>query len=270
MNSERDSATRIVLSWLREDAHENPERMLLRALAEVDATTQRRARWPAWRSNLMNTHAKLIVAAAAVVAVAVVGYQVLPGRGGIGAPSAAPSAIPSPTASPFAAAESAEDRVPTEPNAVWSRGLDETFTSAIYGISLRYPTGWTVRPATKQWTDEALTSESPAADVIVDPRSPGSFIVVASQPLSLHRSDWGGPPPTRLSGGVCGGGGGGRFEIDGAKAFDWQCERGGAVDVWTATRGYVIIASASEPEGRALFNAVLGTVDLRPEDAVGG
>jgi hypothetical protein len=96
MTTDRDPRTRIVLSWLREEAHENPERMLLRALDEVDATPQRRAWMPAWRSNRMSTYAKLIAAAAAVVLVAVVGYQFLPSSGGVGGePTIEPS--PSPT-----------------------------------------------------------------------------------------------------------------------------------------------------------------------------
>ena len=95
MTTEHDPRTRIVLSWLREEAHENPEHLLLRALDEVDATPQRRS-WPAWRSNRMNTYAKLIVAAAAVLVVAFAGFQLLPRGGGVGAePTIAPS--PSPT-----------------------------------------------------------------------------------------------------------------------------------------------------------------------------
>ena len=95
MTTERDPQTRIVLSWLREDAHENAERVLLRALDEVDTTPQRRSWWPAWRSNRMNTYAKLLAAAAAVLVVAVVGYQFLPRNGGIGGPSTiAPSPSP--------------------------------------------------------------------------------------------------------------------------------------------------------------------------------
>jgi hypothetical protein len=95
MTTGHDPQTRIVLSWLREDAHENPEHMLLRALDEVDATPQRRS-WPAWRSNGMSTYAKLIAAAAAVVLVAVVGYQFLPASGGVGGePTIEPSPSPS-------------------------------------------------------------------------------------------------------------------------------------------------------------------------------
>ncbi len=95
MTTERDPRTRIVLSWLREDAHENAESVLLRALDEVDATPQRRSWWPAWRTNRMNTYVKLIAAAAAVLVVAVVGYQFLPANGGIGGqPTIAPSPSP--------------------------------------------------------------------------------------------------------------------------------------------------------------------------------
>ena len=95
MTTRHDPQTRIVLSWLREDAYENPEHLLLRALDEVDATPQRRS-WPAWRSNRMNTYAKLIVATAAVLVVAFAGFQLLPRGGGVGGePTIAPSPSPS-------------------------------------------------------------------------------------------------------------------------------------------------------------------------------
>jgi len=95
MTTERDPGTRIVLSWLREETHENAERVLLRALDEVDTTPQRRSWWPARRSNSMNTYVKLFAAAAAVLVVAVVGYQFLPRGGGPGGqPTIAPSPSP--------------------------------------------------------------------------------------------------------------------------------------------------------------------------------
>jgi hypothetical protein len=94
MTAERDPRTRIVLSWLREETYENAERVLLQALDEVDTTPQRRSWWPAWRTSPMNTYAKLIAAAAAVLVVAAVGYQFLPRSGGIGGP---PTIAPSPS-----------------------------------------------------------------------------------------------------------------------------------------------------------------------------
>ena len=96
MTTAQDPRTRIVLSWLREDGHENAERVLLLALDEVDTTPQRRSWWPAWRSERMNTYAKLFAVAAAVLVMAIVGYQLLPANGGVGCqPTVAPSPSPS-------------------------------------------------------------------------------------------------------------------------------------------------------------------------------
>ena len=101
MTTERDRSERIVLSWLREDQHENAERVLLRALDEVDTTPQRRSWWPAWRSQDVNTQIKALLAVAAVVVVAVVGYNLLPGRDGVGGPQTPiPTVAPSPSTSP--------------------------------------------------------------------------------------------------------------------------------------------------------------------------
>lgn len=100
MSTERDT-TRIVRSWLRTDEHESADRVLDDVLALLDATPQRRP-WPTRRIADMNTYAKLLIAAIAVVVVAVVGLNLLPARGGVGgsAPSVQASAPPSPTASP--------------------------------------------------------------------------------------------------------------------------------------------------------------------------
>ena len=73
MTNEHDPRTRIVLSWLHEDAHENAERYLLRALDEVDTTPQRRPWWPTRRTNRMSSYATLIAAGAGVLVVAIDG-----------------------------------------------------------------------------------------------------------------------------------------------------------------------------------------------------
>jgi len=98
MTTEHDSQARIVLSWLRQDAHEDAERVLLRALDEVDATPQRRSWWPARRFTSV-TNIRLAIAAAAVVIVALFGYNLLPRTGTVGGPPT-PAPSPTPSASP--------------------------------------------------------------------------------------------------------------------------------------------------------------------------
>jgi hypothetical protein len=103
MTTEHDVRTRTVVSWLREDAHENAERVLLAALNEVDHTQQRRSWWPAWRFSDMNNLARVLVATAAVVVVAVVGINLFPGSpsgAGGSPPPASPSAPVAPSTSP--------------------------------------------------------------------------------------------------------------------------------------------------------------------------
>jgi hypothetical protein len=108
MSTDRDM-TRIVRSWLRTDEHESADRVLDIVLARLDATPQRRSRWPARRIADMNTFAKFAIAAAAVVVVAIAGINLLPGGSGVGggpavSPSPSPSATPTPSPSPTTAA----------------------------------------------------------------------------------------------------------------------------------------------------------------------
>jgi hypothetical protein len=93
MSTDRET-TRVVRSWLDEGVTKLPDRVLDLVLDQVPATPQRRSGWSAWRSFGMNTYAKLAAAAAAVVLVAVVGYQFLPRNGGPGGP---PAVSPSPS-----------------------------------------------------------------------------------------------------------------------------------------------------------------------------
>ena len=94
MSTDRET-TRIVRSWLEEGVTALPDRVLDAVLDQLPATPQRRSWWPTWRSNRMNTYAKLLAAAAAVLVVAVVGYQFLPRAGG---PGGQPTITPSPSA----------------------------------------------------------------------------------------------------------------------------------------------------------------------------
>lgn len=96
MSTDRE-VTRIVRSWLEEGATALPDRVLDAVLDQVPATRQRRARWPAWRLPKMRTPIKIVLAAAAVVVLAVVGVNLVPRNGGVGGP---PSAVPTPSPTP--------------------------------------------------------------------------------------------------------------------------------------------------------------------------
>jgi len=92
--------TRAVRSWLDEGVDRLPERVLDSVLDAVPSTPQRRSRWLARRLSPMPNLAKLLGAAAAIVLVALVGWQLLPSTRGVGAPAPTSSPTPTPTSSP--------------------------------------------------------------------------------------------------------------------------------------------------------------------------
>jgi hypothetical protein len=99
MSTDRDT-TRIVRSWLEEGVTALPDRVLDAVLDQVPATSQRRAWWPARRLNEMNAPLKLVIAAAAVIVVALVGINLLPREGGFAGPGPSPTPNPTQTSSP--------------------------------------------------------------------------------------------------------------------------------------------------------------------------
>jgi len=107
MSTDRD-AERIVRSWLREDRHEDADRVLNTVLADLDTTPQRRSAWSAWRTPIMNTYLKVGLVAAAVVLAVVVGLQFIgptqvvgPGPTEEPSPTATPAITPEPTPAAF-------------------------------------------------------------------------------------------------------------------------------------------------------------------------
>ncbi|HET6745407.1 MAG TPA: hypothetical protein VFH90_06090 [Candidatus Limnocylindria bacterium] len=74
MSADRDTA-RIVRSWLREDGHEDADRVLDLVLDQLDTTPQRRATWwPVWRPLTLNTSIRYGIAAVAVAVAALLGF----------------------------------------------------------------------------------------------------------------------------------------------------------------------------------------------------
>jgi hypothetical protein len=139
MSTDRET-TRIVRSWLEEGVTALPDRVLDTVLDQVPATPQRRSWWPSRRFSEMNNVTRLAIGAAAVLAVAVLGYNLLPRSQGFGgqptpsptiAPSPSPSPSPSPAATPGLKTFTFKPFVGDDPE-------DDAIT-----VTLQYPEGWT-------------------------------------------------------------------------------------------------------------------------------
>lgn len=138
MSTDRE-VTRIVRSWLEEGATSLPDRVLDVVLDQVPATPQRRPWRSARRYADVNNMLKVALSAAAVVVVAVVGINLLPGSGGPGgavaSPSvAAPSATALPTPEPSVASPSpSPDGLAEGPHPLWEGPPVMTATIAAPG-----------------------------------------------------------------------------------------------------------------------------------------
>lgn len=98
MSTDRD-VTRIVRSWLDRGVTSLPDRVLDAVLHQLPATPQRRPWWPARRFKEMSNPLRIAAGAAAVVAIAVAGINLLP-KQGVGGPGASLTSGASPTANP--------------------------------------------------------------------------------------------------------------------------------------------------------------------------
>jgi hypothetical protein len=224
--------------------------VLAGTLAAIDSSTQRRVliRAP-WRFPTMNSYTKVAIAAVAVVAIGAVGLAVFrPGpvsEPGIVTPSAPPSA--SPSDSPLA--------------------LIERFDSALHGISVSYPAGWTPEPSIMSWQTGLPADTAGARDTISDGASDESFIGLASQPLGGDEGPQWASDLLAAPGGFC------RppteeITVAGATGVLAHCSDSGTNGllalVWDETRGYWIVSYRIDD--RAFFDQVLATVQLRPGD----
>ena len=93
MSAERD-VNRIVRSWIRAEEHESADRVLQTVLSRLDTTPQRRSWWPSRRFAQVNRLVLATTATAAVLVVAVLGYNLLPGVSGPGGQTSAPTVPP--------------------------------------------------------------------------------------------------------------------------------------------------------------------------------
>ena len=177
------------------------------------------------------------------------------------------SPTPRPAATSAPASTTANPSLSPQPSG--QPALTESFTSAIHGITVAYPAGWSTRPATEPpTTSEFPRFDSPVMDVIFDPaRTDHLFLGLLSHALGDRSLDaWaadflaaegcGPTEPVTVSGA--------------AGIIGTTCN---LVAVDSGDRGYVLWLYTSDdvPEdldGRALFKDILGTVSLDPSDAI--
>jgi hypothetical protein len=185
MTANHDLERRVADFYATEAPPRAPDWVLGSALATIDDTRQRRAfiRVP-WRFPPMNSATRYAIAAVAVIAVGAIGLAVLrPGSTPAGGVGSGPSPSP-PAASPSLAASPSSSPSPSAPPP-----LTETYTSAIHGISISYPTGWKLRAASEPWTTGIVQQDSAFADVMYESETDSPFIAVASQDLAGKTAD---------------------------------------------------------------------------------
>jgi len=142
MTASRDPE-RLIRAFLDEGVTELPERVYDVVRSDIDQTRQRVAIGP-WRAPDMNTFAKFAMAAAAVLVVAVVGYNILPAGGGnVGvAPPVSPSPSPSVSLAPTATPSPSPSDLAFFPDGTISAGRHSMIRSG-KSLSVDMPSGWT-------------------------------------------------------------------------------------------------------------------------------
>src|SRR5215213_3886345 len=184
----RSDIDRVLQVWMTDGPTAIPDRVVDVVATRIAVQRQRRA-WPFPRRTNVTTQIKLVAALAAAVIVAVVGYNLLPGTSGPGAPTAAPT----PTAQPTA-------RVTTAPSAgavlpPWYT-TDETPTGAGILEPGSHATR-SFRPSFRFSVPEGWVNSADAGTVELFPDTPANQAEFAraerlaqSIAMGLHDSPW--------------------------------------------------------------------------------
>jgi hypothetical protein len=139
---------RSIAAWLEAEAPDRaPGRLIDASRERIRSTRQRPGFWPARRTTDMNSYAKWLIAAAAVLVVALVGYHLFPSQRGVGGPPVSASPTPSPAITTSPSIDTSPPKL--DGSSEQSRPLEPgTYTVTLPGsgvdISFTVPTaGWT-------------------------------------------------------------------------------------------------------------------------------
>jgi hypothetical protein len=143
MTARRDH-DRLVRSFLDEGPTQLADRSYDAVRSHIDRTRQRAVIGP-WREPRMSNLGRLLIAAAAIVAVVVVGYNFLPGKGGVGGPGPVPTASPTPVPTPTPAPVALPAAGPLQPGSYYV--TDRSLVQASR-LTLTVPSGWSIPTST--------------------------------------------------------------------------------------------------------------------------
>jgi hypothetical protein len=234
-----------VLAWLEEGPSELPDETRRAIAVDVHSTNQRRRGFIAsWRATNVNGMSRLVLGAIAVV-VAVGAGLYLFGRGGptgqVGGP---------PTRAPAAPTESASPTGSIQPSAVIP-DMTVTFDSEFSGFSLRHPVGANIVRAASVWS---VSVEGTEGFDFIGPGEPDFGMFRAASTVAPKNSvidPWIDAFVTGAAVGTCN-----------------PPRSTLPATVVIGRRVHVFTLFFDSADRRAVFDAFIATVDLRPEDAL--
>jgi hypothetical protein len=238
-------------AWLEDGPTRMSDHALLSALEEIHTTRQRRAMWPAWRATPVSIFARVAQAAVLVVAVGLLAIIVVPRQ-----PDGSSVGGPSPSPSPAQAVDFPD--------------LTKTFVSPRNGFSIQHPDGAAVTPAKQLWmgseqVDDGFDVVETGLAAIFKGASiefPPGFSIdekVDEQLPYFYVSPAGcGVPRSQQA----------EIAIDGQSGRIAECPNHIEATVVVGERLYLFTLSHDRSDARAVFDAFVATIDLRPETAV--
>ncbi len=177
MTAHRDPE-RLIRTFLDDGPDELPDHSYDAVRAHIDQTRQRVVIGP-WREPRMSNFARIGIAAAAVLAIAVIGVNILPKPDGFGGPVATPTPSPSPTVQPTATVSPSNaartyETTPFAPTAEIGTicfdppqpGCSESPEDDSIRVTYTFPDGWAIAPFNSIWLASEHNSGPAGAGVI--------------------------------------------------------------------------------------------------------
>jgi hypothetical protein len=232
-------------AWLDDGPIRMSDRALLSALEEIHRTRQRRAMWPAWKATAERIFARVAIAAVLVVAVGLLAINVFPRQpdgSSIGGP---------PT--------------PTPAQAVDFPNLTATFVSPRNGFSIKHPDRVALTPAKQLW---GFSKQVDDGFDVLETGLAAVFKGASTETPSGNIDDY--VSDEHVLPGGCGVPRSQQAEItiDGEPGRIAECPNHIEATVVAGGRLYLFTLSHDRGDARAVFDAFVATIDLRPKTAV--